>query len=311
MVKNIKKHKPLVSFVVNCYNGEKFLKNCLCSILNQTYTNWELIFWDNASDDNSKNIFLSYDDSRFKYYSSIINVNLGQARQWAVNQCQGEYISFLDVDDEWVPEKTEIQLNEMLKDDYVLSYGGIIMHNYDTNEINERSPKYKSGYLFSENMFQFDINMPTSMIKRSSLLEKKLNFDEKINASEEYCLYMQLIYKEKVCTINKPLAKYLVRQNSLTNQSIRHWTDERSYTLNKIIDKYPESLTEFSKEFKEAFARAEYYKLRYNLDQDNINDAKQSALKIYKIRFAYFIITVLLFISSNLLKFFLKKYYKR
>ena len=309
MVANI--HEPLVSIVVNCYNGEKYLKNCFSSILNQTYKNWELIFWDNASEDNSKNIFLSYDDSRFKYFSSKTNVNLGQAREWAINKCEGEYIAFLDVDDEWIPEKTEIQLREMLKDNYVLSYGGIICIDYETKKTKVRNPKYKSGYLFSENMFQFDINMPTSMIKRSSLLKKKINFDKKIKASEEYCLYMQLIYKEKVCVINKPIAKYLVRQNSLTNQSIRYWADERIYTLNKILDKNPESLLEFPKEFKEAFARAEYYKLRYNLDKDNLDKAKQSAMKIYKNSFTYFTIAVLLFISHNLLKFVFKKYYKR
>ncbi len=42
------KKSPLVSFVVNCFNGELFLKTCLNSILSQTYTNWELIFWDNV-----------------------------------------------------------------------------------------------------------------------------------------------------------------------------------------------------------------------------------------------------------------------
>lgn len=308
---NNEKNEPLVSFVVNCYNGEKYLNNCLASILSQTYKNWELIFWDNASVDNSKDVFMSYDDSRFKYFSSSKNVNLGQAREWAVNNCNGEYIAFLDVDDEWIPEKTEIQVTEMLKDDYVLSYGGVIWIEDKTKKIREIYPKYKSGYLFSNNMFQFDINMPTSMIKRSSLLEKKLNFDKNIKASEEYCLFMQLIYKEKVCVINKPIAKYLVRQNSLTNQSISNWSDERIYTLNKILNKYPESLIQFPREFKEAFARADYYKLRFNLEHNNITEAKKNALNIYKISFYYFLVTAILIFSPNLLKFLFSKYYNR
>ena len=69
-----------VSVGIPVYNGEKYLNKCLSSILHQTYENWELIFWDNASEDNSKKIYFSYDDSRFKYFSSKINVNLGQAR---------------------------------------------------------------------------------------------------------------------------------------------------------------------------------------------------------------------------------------
>ena len=59
---------PLVSIIVNCFNGEKYLKRALQSILNQTYKNWEVVFWDNCSSDDSKKIFLEFQDSRFKYF---------------------------------------------------------------------------------------------------------------------------------------------------------------------------------------------------------------------------------------------------
>ena len=55
-------NKPLVSVIVNCFNGEKYLEDCLNSILNQTYHNWEVIFWDNHSTDNSKKIFRKFSD---------------------------------------------------------------------------------------------------------------------------------------------------------------------------------------------------------------------------------------------------------
>ena len=50
----MKKRYPLVSVIVNCHNGERYLEQCIKSIINQTYKNWELIFWDNVSSDNSK-----------------------------------------------------------------------------------------------------------------------------------------------------------------------------------------------------------------------------------------------------------------
>ena len=56
--------QPLVSIIMNCYNGEKYLAESLESILSQTYQNWELIFWDNLSTDNSKKIFEKYKDNR-------------------------------------------------------------------------------------------------------------------------------------------------------------------------------------------------------------------------------------------------------
>ena len=55
--------KPLVSIIMNCYNGERYLNEALQSIINQTYKNWELIFWDNLSSDNSKKIFKKYNDN--------------------------------------------------------------------------------------------------------------------------------------------------------------------------------------------------------------------------------------------------------
>ena len=60
--------EPLVTIIMNCYNGEKYLNEALQSIVNQSYKNWELIFWDNLSSDNSKKIFDSYNDKRFKYH---------------------------------------------------------------------------------------------------------------------------------------------------------------------------------------------------------------------------------------------------
>ena len=60
--------KPLVSIIMNCYNGEKYLKQSIKSIINQTYKNWELIFWDNCSTDNSKKITKKFKDNRIYYF---------------------------------------------------------------------------------------------------------------------------------------------------------------------------------------------------------------------------------------------------
>jgi len=59
--------QPLISIVINCYNGEKYLAKTIDSIFEQTYENWEIIFWDNRSTDDSANIIQSYLDSRIKY----------------------------------------------------------------------------------------------------------------------------------------------------------------------------------------------------------------------------------------------------
>ena len=92
-------YKPLISIIVNCFNGEKYLKESLLSILKQTYSNWEVIFWDNQSSDNSKKIFSEFKDKRFKYFISEKHTPLYEARNNAIQNSKGELIAFLDTDD--------------------------------------------------------------------------------------------------------------------------------------------------------------------------------------------------------------------
>ena len=73
--------KPLISILMNCYNGEKYLKESLNTVIKQSYNNWELIFWDNQSNDNSVEIAKSYRDERIKIFISERHTNLGEARK--------------------------------------------------------------------------------------------------------------------------------------------------------------------------------------------------------------------------------------
>lgn len=296
---NQNKNEPLVSIIMNCYNGEKYLHRSLRSVLKQTYSNWELIFWDNASTDNSKEILLSFNDPRFKYFCSQENVSLGQARAWAVNKCLGEYIEFLDVDDEWFPRKTEIQLKEMLKDDYVLSVtGGIEINEDNPSEQKEFRINKKSGYLFEEELKQFDINMPGAMIRRQALVDKNLNFDPFVRASEEYCLFMQLMYEEKVSIINETLIKYYIRQNSLTNQCIDRWYIERFHTLDCILKAHPDAEIKYPDAFRIARARGFYYKARYLMGRGEKNEARQCLKGIMNVDRRYKILYYVTFLPT-------------
>ena len=85
----------LVSVIMNCRNGEKYLNESLATVLNQTFLNWELIFVDNMSDDQSKKIFFQHQDKRLKYFNTNSNLNLGAARQFALDKCEGEFVAFL------------------------------------------------------------------------------------------------------------------------------------------------------------------------------------------------------------------------
>ena len=130
---------PLVSVIINCFNGEKFLNNCIKSILNQTYQNFEIVFWDNNSEDKSKEIVMNFGDNRIKYFSSKIHLTLGNARNHALDKCKGDLITFLDVDDWYLPNKLELQVKEFLNNNEV----GLVFSNYFHYNNNNKKTSYR------------------------------------------------------------------------------------------------------------------------------------------------------------------------
>src|ERR1035441_6876343 len=92
---------PRVSVVMNGFNGERYLRAAIDSVVAQTFQDWELIFWDNASTDGSAEIVRSYGDARLRYFRGERTVPLGAARKLALEKVRGEWIGFLDTDDLW------------------------------------------------------------------------------------------------------------------------------------------------------------------------------------------------------------------
>ena len=107
--------RGLVSVIINCRNSEKYLSQCIDSVLIQTYTNYELIIVDNKSKDKTKTIIKSYNDSRIKYYYLKTKLNLGGARNFALKKSKGKYIAFIDSDDIWLDDKLEKTVNKFSK----------------------------------------------------------------------------------------------------------------------------------------------------------------------------------------------------
>ena len=91
----MRNQKQLGSVIMNCYKGENFIKKSGYSIISQSYKKWELVFWDNNSSDNSKNILKKFKDKRIKYvYSKKFNT-LYKSRNLAIKKAKGKYICFL------------------------------------------------------------------------------------------------------------------------------------------------------------------------------------------------------------------------
>lgn len=111
-------NEPLVSIITPVYNAERFLSDTIKSVQNQTYKNWEILLIDDCSKDNSAQIIKEFQkyDNRIKYIKLKKNSGASVSRNEGIRNAKGRFIAFVDSDDIWKPEKLEIQIKYMLKE---------------------------------------------------------------------------------------------------------------------------------------------------------------------------------------------------
>ena len=204
-----------VSILMNGYNAQRYLKDAIDSIYAQTFTDWEIVFIDNCSTDNTKNIVESYDNT-IKYYKTEETIPLGVARNFGLKYCKGKYIAFLDTDDIWLPDKLQLQVQLMESNDrYALCYGSSITIDEHGNKIRDRRVENTSGFIFGELLKQYEINMQSVMLRAEILKSSGLHFDESLQYCPDYQLFMEIASRYSIGVIADNLVKYRISSKSL------------------------------------------------------------------------------------------------
>jgi glycosyltransferase involved in cell wall biosynthesis len=213
------KNRPLVSVVMNCYNGEKFLRQAVESVLAQSYENWEIIFWDNQSTDLSAEIFNSFQDPRLKYHRAPKHTLLYEARNYALEKTSGEFLAFLDVDDWWLPERLEKQI-PLFADPEV----GILCCNYSVVS----TPKNKqwlahanavpTGWVLEDLLKTYYVGLLTLVVRRTALDTIGRAFDPRYHIIGDYDLVVRLADHWKLDYVHEPLACYRLHAE---NESVK------------------------------------------------------------------------------------------
>ena len=217
----------LVSIIINCHNGEKFLDQCIESIINQEYQNWEVIFWDNCSTDNSKKIFFKYmkKDNRFNYFYSEKLTNLSIARNLAISKSQGQFICFLDVDDYWKSNKIKKQLKFIEEKNASLVFTNFEIENDLTKN---KKISFKDDL---ENIDLTDYLLKRYIVGCSTIMfDKKkigeLAFDSKYHIIGDFDFVMKNSLKKDTIGISDVLVKIKRHQNNETSRKFKLYTLE-------------------------------------------------------------------------------------
>jgi glycosyltransferase involved in cell wall biosynthesis len=202
---------PRVSVIMNCYNGSKYLTQAIDSVIQQTYPNWELIFWDNRSTDLSAGIINSFQDSRIKYFLSESHTKLSAARNAAINESSGELIAFLDVDDWWEPRKLERQVPQFQDDSVGLACSNFWILDERKSSIKlAYSGSIPSGHQLGKLLRNYTVALPTLVIRKSLLNGPSLPFNPAYHIIGDFDLVIRLSAQAKVARVDDPLATYRI-----------------------------------------------------------------------------------------------------
>jgi glycosyltransferase involved in cell wall biosynthesis len=293
----MEKSKSLVSIIMNCYNGQRFLKEAIDSVYQQTYNDWEIIFWDNASDDDSAKVAKSY-DKKLKYFLAPSNTSLGEARNIAIRKASGKYVAFLDCDDKYFPEKLTRQVNIMENNQCALCYGSVIVINDDGAQIRKNIVTDKHGHILDQLLLKYEINMQTVMIRRNILTENSLSFDTKLQFSPDYDLFMRIAAEHKICSLSSYLAEYRKGETSLTVKMLDRIAPEMEYTLKNLSTKSNIS-SKINHNFKVAFQMLYFYRSLPLIQSGQYLQARKNILKSIKVKKRYIIYYLILFLPVN------------
>ena len=238
MKKNLENKK--VSIIMNCHNGAKYLNKSISSIINQSYKNWELIFFDNKSEDDSKKILKNFRDKRIKYFKSKKFLKLYEARNLAIKKAKGKYICFCDNDDWWIKGKLKKQINFIKKNKNVnFVFSNLFVYNQKTKKSNLYF-KYlmPSGKITQNLLNDYKLGIPSVLMSKKFFENKK--FNKRYNIIGDFDFFLNLSLKENFYCIQEPLAYYRIHGDNFSKKidiyvkEVDHWLKVNSDKFKKL-----------------------------------------------------------------------------
>ena len=213
-------NEPLVSIITPVYNAERFLSDTIKSVQNQTYKNWEILLIDDCSKDNSAQIIKEFQkyDNRIKYIKLKKNSGASVSRNEGIRNAKGRFIAFVDSDDIWKPEKLEIQIKYMLKENLgftFTSYRYMKENGELTNKIAIAPSKINYNGLLKNTI----IGCSTVVIDREIVDYFEMPL---VRRGQDTATWLQILRKEKYAYgIEQDLVNYRLVGESLSSNKIK------------------------------------------------------------------------------------------
>lgn len=250
----------LVSIITPSWNCAQFITEAIRSVQSQTYTDWELLFQDDCSTDNTAELVAQFakKDSRIKYECNTQNSGAAITRNNALKRAKGKWIAFLDSDDLWASAKLEKQLKFMVDNNYAFSY-----HEY--TEMTEESKDmgvYVSGIKKVNAFDMYACCWPgclSVMYDREKIGLIQIN---NVRKNNDTAIWLKVVKKSPCYLLKEPLARYRRRKGSVTPPTVlqRIWAHYPLFRVAEEMNPIAATFWTFMNVLGNAFKKVFYVK---------------------------------------------------
>ncbi len=280
---------PLVSVIIPTYNRAEMVQRAIKSILDQTYNNFEILVVDDASTDNTAEAVKNMDNEKIVYINLQKNVGQCRARNIGIKKAKGEYIGFLDSDDEWMPTKLEKQIkvfNESNDPDLGAVYSGHFEIDEIKNKTDSKNKNFRKGKLYKDFLSGFCPSTPTMFLVKKEALDQVKGFDENLPTFVDYDLWLRIAkLNYSFDYVPEPLIKKYEHQGHQMAKDI----DKRLAGLDVLYEKWGDQMLKYAgpqafNNFKKAKIEALVRSVLEKPDDDFRKNALRSIGLLIKVR---------------------------
>ena len=221
-----------VTVIVNVYNGEDYIGDCLNSICSQTHKELQILVCDNHSTDRTLLLVKDINDSRITLIQPPYHVNLYAARQYTLSYRSGRYLMFLDADDMWLPEKVSSTLALHERSNCTIAYSNFYYRSESKSFVAFTSPQISGTNIGSKVASDYKVGLLTLSIDTHKLPKNSLFFDKYYEIVGDFEFVLRLLFMG--CSLhydNEPHAICRIRLESLSNSRQLRWSRELLHWL--------------------------------------------------------------------------------
>ena len=228
-IENLNGVNPKISVILPVFNGEKYIKEAVNSILRQTYSNFELIILDDVSTDSTPQIIDLYTDKRIRHVYFKERMGLVKSMNYGIVISNGEYIARMDADDVSFKDRFAKQIDYMEKHIDIGVIGGQTIYIDDNKIIGHVKYPITDNEIKETMLFRNPFAHPAVMIRKEVLINNNIYYNDKFSSCEDVELWSRLMKVTRFHNLNSFVLKYHISEGSLTMKAVKNYDSTINY----------------------------------------------------------------------------------